>query len=239
MRDTKLKLHNYQNTDELETVRNYANKRYFRWLDYSKYHCTLAGIIDEANDVLNETLASLFSKDGNFLIRLYRTKKSQYSELDFYVLRMIKLNSYSPTSPYKSKYKQPVKIDYDADFSRLEIEDEPDHEPDRAGETLRQYRLVKYIADGLDLTDKERQIFEFYFIHGMVYSQWPGPERSKMLYETFNMVTSVIHEILYFLKLTKVKPKVSGYNFSYRRKNELVERFLKTHKIHFNSYLNN
>ena len=31
-----------------EAVNNYITKRYERWLDYSLYHCGLAGISDEA-----------------------------------------------------------------------------------------------------------------------------------------------------------------------------------------------
>ena len=37
-------------------VEKYIGRRYERWLDYAVYHCGLAGIPDEANDVLNEVL---------------------------------------------------------------------------------------------------------------------------------------------------------------------------------------
>ena len=44
-------------------VEKYIGRRYERWLDYAVYHCGLAGIPDEANDVLNEVLCSLLQKD--------------------------------------------------------------------------------------------------------------------------------------------------------------------------------
>lgn len=43
-------------------VEKYIGRRYERWLDYAVYHCGLAGIPDEANDVLNEVLCSLLQR---------------------------------------------------------------------------------------------------------------------------------------------------------------------------------
>ena len=37
-----------------EALNKYIEKRYDRWLDYAKYHCSLAGMSSEAIDVLNE-----------------------------------------------------------------------------------------------------------------------------------------------------------------------------------------
>ena len=35
-----------------EALNKYIKKRYDRWLDYAKYHCSLAGMSSEAIDVL-------------------------------------------------------------------------------------------------------------------------------------------------------------------------------------------
>lgn len=50
-----------------KAVNNYITKRYERWLDYSLYHCGLAGIPDEATDVLNEVICSLLQKKNRLL----------------------------------------------------------------------------------------------------------------------------------------------------------------------------
>ena len=92
-----------------EAVNNYITKRYERWLDYSLYHCGLAGISDEATDVLNEVICSLLQKQSKLLDKLLDTKKNGYTELDFFVLKMIKLNASSPTSQY-SIAEQTVRI---------------------------------------------------------------------------------------------------------------------------------
>ena len=86
-------------------VEKYIGRRYERWLDYAVYHCGLAGIPDEANDVLNEVLCSLLQKDDAKLQQLLSAKKNGCTELDFFVLKMIKLNVTSDTSPYRSKYR--------------------------------------------------------------------------------------------------------------------------------------
>ncbi|MBN2175304.1 MAG: hypothetical protein JW731_14310 [Bacteroidales bacterium] len=234
MNSPNLIFYRYEFSPGNEEIRCYASARYYRWLDYSKYHSSLAGIEDEANDVLNEVLLALFSKDTKYTEKLYKTKKGQYRELDFFVLRMIKLNCHSVTSPYRNKYKNSVKINHDIDFSRINIADEEDDQIDKAGEILRQYRLVKFVADGLDLNEFERRIFEFRFIDGMSFSKWPGQKGRQQLYETFKMVLDCIHEILYSHGLTKVRPKPSGYSYSKNRKDELIERFEKTRKIHVN-----
>ena len=74
-----------------EALNKYIEKRYDRWLDYAKYHCSLAGMTDEAIDVLNEVMCMLLQKPPEHLSRLMEAKKGKYTELDFYILQMIKL----------------------------------------------------------------------------------------------------------------------------------------------------
>ena len=75
-----------------EIINSYITARYDRWLDYSKYHCSLACMPDEAVDVLNEVLVMLLEKDLAYLLRMHEAKKGRYRELDYFVLQMIKLN---------------------------------------------------------------------------------------------------------------------------------------------------
>lgn len=64
-----------------EAVNNYITKRYERWLDYSLYHCGLAGIPDEATDVLNEVICSLLQKKNRLLDKLLETRKMAIQSL--------------------------------------------------------------------------------------------------------------------------------------------------------------
>ena len=174
-------------------INQYINKRYSRWLDYSCYHCTHAGIVDEANDVLNEVVVALIEKDESKLIKMLHTKKGQYTELDFYILRMIKLNIYSPTSPYQSKYK-PIPVNDEVDYRKLNIvvvEEEPE---DRPAEILMKFNQVREILEQLYLGDHAKRIFEHRFFHDLPFSEWDGSEEKKELYEIYNGVVCLIKQ---------------------------------------------
>lgn len=174
-----------------EVVNKYIAKRYDRWLDYSRYHCSLAGIDGEAFDVLNEVLCSLLQKDEKMLIRLLDTYKNGYTELDFFVLKMIKLNATSSTSPYRHKYQAIVK-DENIDYSRLEIENIVEEEEDRCEETLDKIHQVRKIFENLDLSPLAYKVFEYHFFQDGNFSEWEGTETLKQLYEIYNGVQELI-----------------------------------------------
>ena len=160
-----------------EAVNNYITKRYERWLDYSLYHCGLAGISDEATDVLNEVICSLLQKQSKLLDKLLDTKKNGYTELDFFVLKMIKLNASSPTSQYRSRYK-PLPVDDNVDYSRLDIEDISDDSEDRNAEILEKLHLVRETFESLDLGTVAARVFEFHFFQDGNFSEWKGPKEN-------------------------------------------------------------
>ena len=176
-----------------EAVNNYITKRYERWLDYSLYHCGLAGISDEATYVLNEVICSLLQKQSKLLDKLLDTKKNGYTEIDFFVLKMIKLNASSPTSQYRSRYK-PLPVDDNVDYSRLDIEDIPGDSVDRNAEILDRLHLVRDTFESLELGDLAAQVFEFHFFQDGNFSEWEGPETLKQLYEIYNGVQELIRK---------------------------------------------
>ena len=176
-----------------EAVNNYITKRYERWLDYSLYHCGLAGISDEATDVLNEVICSLLQKQSKLLDKLLNTKKNGYTEHDFFVLKMIKLNASSPTSQYRSRYK-PLPVDDNIDYSRLDIEDISDDSVDRNAEILDRLHLVRDTFESLELGDLAAHVFEFHFFQDGNFSEWEGPETLKQLYEIYNGVQELIRK---------------------------------------------
>lgn len=181
-----------------EVVNNYITKRYDRWLDYSKYHCSLTGMSDEAVDVLNEVLIMLLQKDPAFIEGLIGNKKHGCTELDYYVLHMIKINIVSPTSPYQHKYKQP-NVDYDVCIANIDIQ-EPEGDDDNQrnpDEILAQMSKVRTIFDSLDLSKKARAVFTFRFFADEPFSEWPGKESKKELYEIYNSVLDLIKDKLY------------------------------------------
>lgn len=174
-------------------VNNYITKRYERWLDYSSYHCGLTGIPDEAKDVLNEVLCSLLQKNDRLLNKLLETKKNGYTELDFFVLKMIKLNASSQTSQYQSKYRK-IPVDDNVDCTRLDIVDLPDESEDKNIVILERMHLVREIFENLDLGALAARVFEFHFFQDGNFSEWEGPETLKQLYEIYNGVQELIRK---------------------------------------------
>lgn len=178
-----------------EEINKYIQKRYDRWLDYASYHCSCAGIGDEAIDVLNEVLLDLLQKPEVKLIGLLHKRSEQYTELDYFVLRMIKLNATSPTSPYRHRYK-PIPVDANVDYSRLDVEDLSDEEYDRSADILEKTNQVREILFRLNLSEKARKVFEYRFFHGEMFCDWPGSESEKELFDTYYKVISLIKEKL-------------------------------------------
>ena len=168
----------------------YITKRYERWADYSNYHCTQAGIADESIDVLNEVIVALLQKEDYKLTNLMNSKKCHYTELDFYVLRMIKLNIYSATSPYQSKYRPMPSSNID--IRRLNIEDIIESDEDIPARVLEQFELVREAFESLNLSPKAKRIFEFKFFQDQPFCEWPGTETKKQLYETYSQVVNLI-----------------------------------------------
>jgi len=147
-------------------ISKYINSRYRRWLDYAKYHASMAGIPDQDNDVLHVVLVSLLDKNQDKINELFDKKSGQYTELDYYVLKMIKLNCHSMTSPYRHKYRA-IPVD-NRDPWDLEIEDS-EYSPgsDRIATVLKERRLVRIALEWTFLSFEERRVCELYFLGDM------------------------------------------------------------------------
>lgn len=178
-----------------DAVNDYIKKRYNRWLDYAKYHCSLAGISDEATDILNEVLCMLLEKPKHTVLHLLNSPHDKYTELDFYVLKMIKLNITSPTSPYQHKYK-PIPRDSRVNWQRLNIAEEPEEEGEVDNSSYVRSRLqeIRDTLSELNFSEKAIRIFTWRFFAGESFDSWPGPEKKRELYTVYKAVFRAILE---------------------------------------------
>lgn len=177
----------------INEVRKYIEKRYQRWLDYSTWHCCNAGMQGQECDVLNEVMLSLLNKSEQKLNSLYETKKGQYRELDFFVLRMLKLNIYSPLSPYRYKNK-PICKNCNIKLENIDIEDAEYDESDNPQMILNKFRLIETTLESLNLSDYAKRVFRFKFIQGQALCEWNGPEPLDELYRTYNKVKKILRD---------------------------------------------
>lgn len=176
-----------------QPVQDYITVRYNRWLDYASYHCSLVNLTDQAYDVLNEVLYMLLAKPSEELIRLCTSPRGIYTEMDLFVLKMIKTNTLSPTSPYRYKYR-PLPTDSNVDFRRLEIEDTPSDEPDRNEHILRHFTLVREVFGLLTLSSLEREVFTLHFFHDLPLSEIVPSIPLRQRYRLYNRVIELIRK---------------------------------------------
>lgn len=177
-----------------DAMNDYIKKRYNSWLDYSKYQCRLAGITEEAIDVLNEVLCMLLEKPKHTVLHLLNSPHDKYTELDFYVLKMIKLNVTSPTSPYQHKYK-PIPKDDNVDWQHLNVVDETEvDEEDKSSYIRNRLQEIRDTLSELNLSEKAVKVFTWKFFAGESFSDWPGPEGRKELYTVYKRVFKAILE---------------------------------------------
>jgi len=203
-------------------INNYIKKRYPRWLDYAEYHTSQAGLKGESVDVLNEVLLSLLNKDEECILNMLHSKKGKYCELDFFILRMIKMNSTSVTAPYLAKNK-PIPVDRNVDLMNLDLEDVKEQEIDKSQEFLDNYQTVCKIVDRLDLTKPEKQAFNSLFVMPESMSDYDNRTK-KVFYTYYASIRTVVSVILFQegkvnthskIKINKrVKSLVNQYNLT-------------------------
>lgn len=183
--------------DQLDS---YISKRWKFWLQYSQFRCQQGGIPDDSEDVLQEVILALLSKNKREYLSTLQTKKTDNgtTELDALVLKMIHLNAVSDTAPYRAKYK-PANKDKNTDVLLLELEDESDDlcgAGDSTQITLERIRLVREVFESLDITEKAKQIFSYRFFEDEKFSEWEGPESIQELYNIYNDVENIIRKTI-------------------------------------------
>ena len=170
-------------------------------------------------------LCDLLQKPEEQLLSLYAKKSGQYRELDYFILRMIKINATSPTSPYRNRYRS-LPTDGNVDYQRLDLEDEVVDEDaeDRIDTILSQTRQVRQVLDELEKSDMviggyARRIFEHKFLHHESFSDWEGGGSEKKIYEIYNSVLSYVK-----LKIEgKQVSLFSSYNLEEEKQMEVKE----------------
>lgn len=172
-------------------LNQHITNSYKRWADYAKYQAARANIPDQAGDILNTVLEALLRKDQDQIHSLLAKKKDSYTELDFFILRMIRLNAHSPTSPYRHKTRT-VHIDTNIDPCSIDREDLFDQDPDKGQEILDQCNQAREVLDTLNISSREKEIFSWKFFADNALLSWPGDESYSTVCATYNRVKALM-----------------------------------------------
>jgi len=175
----------------MNVINLYITKRYQYWLDYATYHATLASLPGQGGDILNTVLESLLRKDPEYIKALYEKKKQGYTELDFFVLRMIKLNAHSPTSPYRHKTRT-VPTDANVDPWSLEIVESGESKVDKSEIILGQFSKIRKALDNLNIPKQDKDLFHWVFLADNPIRTFPGEGSYSRNCRRFNEVRNLV-----------------------------------------------
>lgn len=163
-------------------------------MDYAEYQAAKAGLSDQAGDILNTVMEMLLKKDPAELDNLlsktkksYSKKNENYTELDYLVLHMIKLNAHSPTSPYRHKTRN-VPTDANVDPLTIEREEDPTEEANTEIVILEKCRKAREVLEDLNIPTIDKEIFSWKFFADNPLRSWPGGESYSTVCSTYNRV---------------------------------------------------
>jgi len=176
-----------------------------RYKDYAEHECKQANLEREWEDLYMEVMASFFekreqaialinkhveptTKKNKKLIDYYKKNGNQFPlcEFDFFFLRCIKLNTISERAPYRWTYHRQPKTDANADYSRIEIEDDIYIETyDPSQWVIEQTERIRTELNTLGIGELGQRVFAFKFLDGNSLKDWKGPESKKELYHLY------------------------------------------------------
>ena len=164
---------------------NFITTHYPQWVEYATYHVRYSRLPIDPAEVVNDVLCTLLERDVSKLEHLMNARNKDGTELDFFVIRIIKISIHSPRSPFRYQRGQHC-------TDRLEdsIRTLPAPTPDFNQEDA--YMQVRQVFDTLQVSELSKRIFAWRFFEGKTFAEWPGPESPKFIYDTFNRILLII-----------------------------------------------
>ena len=176
-------------------LEKYIGERYERWLDNARFWCKRSGLEGEEHDLLNEVLLMLWQKPRDYLEKLFRAKRKHITELDFYVLHMIRTNATSENAPYRFKYRQSP-IDAYADPEMMDLEDTPYEEDDQPDRVLEMTQHVRDALHELCRSDLARRAFVRKFFAQENLQHFPEDAPRRELYQLYKRTFQAVRDKL-------------------------------------------
>lgn len=72
----------------------YIDEHYRRWMDFAAYHCSKAGKRADLYQLMSDIQNEVLSLKTVTIARLMHTASGNFTELDFFVLRLIRARIY-------------------------------------------------------------------------------------------------------------------------------------------------
>lgn len=166
-------------------LNNFITTHYPQWVEYASWHIRHSRLLIDPAEVVNDILCTLLERDRQKLKRLMNARNKDGTELDFFVMRIIKISIHSPRSPFRYQRGQHC-TDRLEDNIRTLSDEAPEFDQEDA------YMQVRQVFDALQLSALSKRIFAWRFWEGKPFAEWSGPESQKFLYDTFNRILLII-----------------------------------------------
>lgn len=166
-------------------LNTFITSHYPRWVEYATYHVRQSRLPVDPAEVVNDVLCTLLERDVAKLERLMNARNKDGTELDFFVMRIIKISIHSPRSPFRYQRGQ-TQTDRLEDNIRTLSAEAPEFDQVDA------YMQVRQVFDTLQVSGLSKRIFVWRFFEGKSFAEWPGAESQKFLYDTFNRILLII-----------------------------------------------
>lgn len=164
---------------------DYIAHAYPRWVEYASYHVRQSRLAIDPAEVVNDVLCMLLERDRPKLERMIKDRSRERTELDFYVMRIVKISIHSPRSPFRYQRGQHCTVRLDEGCRPLPVA-APEFDQEDA------YTQVRQVFDTLQVSELSKRIFAWRVFEGKSFAEWPGPESQKLLYDTFNRILLII-----------------------------------------------
>lgn len=189
-----------------DIINKYISETYSRLLDNCIFLCSKVYFMHGLEyDLLNDSLADFpdrVERDDNFREKVEgmlsrKNKNNEFSELDNYILSIIKMNVYSKTARFRQKYGLEVQEPgtyIDVDFQRLNIIDERDDNLEREQELQEKERRFKEACDIYGLSQRAQDIFRWKFIDRNPLSDYPYNGNKRKVYDIYNKTLQLVKD---------------------------------------------
>lgn len=159
---------------------DYIENTYDRWVNYASHYIQRSKLPINPSEVVNDVLCTLLERDVKKLEHLLIQPAKGGTELDFFIMRIIKTSIYSPRSPFRYQRGQHCTCHLNGNVSAMES---------NLDSTATDIFSTAWIElTKMNVPEFEKKVFVWKFFDGNPISKWPGPESRRKLYHAYSRI---------------------------------------------------
>ncbi len=161
---------------------DFMKKNYAKWRGLARHYCAHNKLHGEENDLLHDVLVSLLTTNRAIINELFAKKHNDTNQLDLYVMKMIKLNAYSPNAPYQQKLKRLKEDKFNS--QKASTSKQTENEQFNTYDALKK---IQKLLPSIEVNIYLIKVFEWR-LSGESFKDWKGKESLTSLYRMYKIV---------------------------------------------------